>query len=259
VKLTVLGAGPAYTDRPGATGAGRARPDVQLDRAVISSGTVSLVADDVAEARREVQRVVDAARGQVSEENTESDDDGDAVYARLVLRVPSGDFDEAMTALESVATLRSSQRTEEDVTTEVIDTDARLRAQKASLARVETLFARADRLQEIVWIEAQLTERQADLDSLRQRQTWLADQTSLSTITVDIERTPEAATKEEKEEAGFLAGLTGGLSALGATVTALATVLGALLPFAVVLAVLGLPLWVVVRRGARRRRAAAQA
>jgi len=235
--------------------AGRARATVgALDRAVISSGTVSLVSDDVADARRDVQRVVDAVRGQVGEEDTESDDDGDPVYARLVVRVPAAEFDEAMKALEGVATLRSSQRTAEDVTTQVIDTDARVRAQQASLERVEALFGRADRLQQIVWIESQLTQRQAELDSLRQQQTWLADQTTLSTITVDIERTPErAAEKKEDEDAGFLAGLSSGLSAFGAMVTAVATVLGALLPFAVLVLVLGIPVWVVLRSVRRRR------
>ena len=230
-----------------------------LDRAVISSGTVSLVSDDVAEARRDVQRIVDAVRGQVGEEDTESDDDGDPVYARLVVRVPAPDFDEAMKALEGVARLRSSQRTAEDVTTQVIDTDARVRAQEASLDRVEALFGRADRLQQIVWIESQLTQRQADLDSLRQQQTWLADQTTLSTITVDIERTPERAVKKKvDEEAGFVAGLSGGLAALGSAATVLATVLGAVLPFTALALLLGIPLW-VARRSVRRRRTTAQA
>jgi hypothetical protein len=250
----------ASTGKSGAGNDATARPraGVQLDRAVISSGTVSLQADDVAEARREVQRVVDAARGQVSEETTDSDDDGDAVYARLVVRVPAPGFGEAMTSLEGVATLRSSQRTSEDVTTQVIDTEARLRAQQASLERVEALFGRADRLQQIVWIESQLTQRQADLDSLRQQQTWLADQTSLATITVDIERTTHKSKEKEDDDAGFLAGLDGGMKALAAAATAMATVAGALLPFALLLALLGTPLW-LLRRGVRRRRPAAQA
>ena len=244
-----------------AAGDAAARTDAGLDRAVISSATVSLLADDVAEARREVQRIVDGARGQVSEEDTESDDEGDLVYARLVLRVPAPDFNDAMTSLEGIAKLRSSQRTAEDVTTQVIDTEARVRAQEASLERVEALFRRADSLPQIVSIESQLTQRQAELDSLRQQQSWLADQTTLSTITVDIERTPEKVTKKKEKEVertGFLVGLSGGMKALGTMASGLATALGALLPFALVALVVGLPVW-VAWRGARRRRTAAQA
>ena len=232
-------------------------------RAVISSSTVSLVAEDVGAARRDVQRVVDRQRGQVSEEDTDTDADGVVAYARLVLRVPSSTFDETLAALEGIAELRSSQRTSEDVTTTVIDTEVRVRAQRRSLDRVEQLLARADSLKDIIWIESQLTQRQGELDSLESQQAYLADQTSLSTITVDIERAPEAApkkkpAKDEAEATGFVAGLSGGLDALGAATTAVATVVGAVLPFAVVLALLGLPLW-LARRTVRRRRPVAGA
>ena len=59
------------------------------------------------------------------------------------------------------------------------------------------------------------------------------------TITIDIERkhVDKVEKKEKDEPAGFLVGLKGGLKALGAFATAMATIIGALLPFAIVLAV----------------------
>ncbi|PUA82384.1 DUF4349 domain-containing protein [Nocardioides currus] len=236
------------------TGSPAARP-AAIDRAVISTGTVSLVSDDVADARREVQRIVDGQRGTISQEDTETDDEGVATYSRLVIRVPSGSFTETMQALEKAAELRQSQVTSEDVTTQVIDTDVRVRAQEGSLRRVEQLLARAESLKDIIWIESQLTTRQAELDSLKSQQAWLSDQTSESTITIDIARTPEVEEKaeEDRDDAGFLAGLTSGMDALGGFAVALATIVGALLPFAIVLAVFGLPTWLLVRRSARRR------
>lgn len=237
--------------------AGAARAPVAVERHVISTGTVSLTSDDVREARRDVQRVVDATGGDVTEEQTDTDEDGESVYARLVVRVPAGSFSEAMTALEGVADLRGSDRTSEDVSTQVIDTDVRVRAQEASLRRVEQLLARAQGLRDIIWIESQLTTRQAELDSLKGQQAWLADQTRDSTIVVDISRTPDEEPPDEETEAGFLAGFTGGMKALGAVAVGLATIAGALLPFVVVLALLGVPLWLVVRRSLRRRRPSA--
>ena len=204
-----------------------------------------------------MQRVVDAQGGDVTEEQTDTDEDGEAVYARLVVRVPAGRFGDAMTALEAVGDLRGSDRTSEDVSTQVIDTEVRVRAQEASLERVEQLLARAQGLKEIIWIESQLTTRQAELDSLKQQQAWLADQTRDSTIVIDISRTPEEEQPEEEDEAGFLAGFSGGMEALGAVAVGLATIAGALLPFAVVLLLLGLPAWLVVRRSVRRRRTSA--
>lgn len=228
----------------------------ELQRSVISSGTVSLAGEDVRETRRDVQRVVDTQGGEITDETTETDSEGDTAYVRMVVRVPSGKFGETMTALEQVGVLRASDRGSEDVTTQVIDTGARVRAQEASLRRVELLLADARDLKDVIWIESQLTSRQAELDSLKSQQSWLADQTSLSTITVDIS-THQVIEEEPEEErpAGFLAGLDGGSKALGALVTVLTTILGALLPFAAVALVLGLPVWIFVRR----RRAAPSA
>ncbi|SEB57795.1 protein of unknown function [Nocardioides exalbidus] len=240
-----------------APGGGPTTPEMQ--RAVISSGAVSLSTDDVRATRQEVQRIVDAQSGDVAEENTESDERGDASYSRLVVRVPSAKFAATMQALEDTATLRSSTRGSEDVTTQVIDTGVRVRAQEASLERVELLLAEADSLKDVIWIESQLTSRQAELDSLKSQQSYLEDQTSLSTITVDIsqvdvfEDDPEG---QDDRPAGFLSGLDGGMKAMGAVLVAVLTILGALLPFAVAALVLGLPLWLVVRR---RRAAAAPA
>ena len=80
----------------------------------------------------------------------------------------------------------------------MIDTGVRVRAQEASLKRVELLLAEAKSLKDIIWIESQLTNRQAELDSLKSQQTWLKDQTSLSTITVDITAKRGGGRREER-------------------------------------------------------------
>jgi Domain of unknown function (DUF4349) len=221
-------------------------------RAVISTGTVTLRSNDVAQAKFDVQKVIDAHRGEISDEETGTDDEGRINRSRLVVRVPSQFFDEAMTELGQVADLRSAKRTSEDVTTEVIDIGVRVRAQEKSLERIELLLARAQNLRDIIAIESQLSRRQADLDSLKAQQAFLADQTALSTITVFLEKA-EKAVPDEKHEAGFLAGLERGWDALGRAATVLATGLGAVLPFLVVLLLLGVPAWLLVRSVLRRR------
>jgi len=157
-------------------------------KAVIAKGVVSLLGVDAGKVRFDVGKIVDVHDGEIAEEKTQTDDDGGVTRSRLVVRVPVGDFDATMSELERVAQLVSSNRNTEDVTSEVIDTDVRIRAQSQSLRRVEVLLSRAESLRDIVAIEAQLTQRQAELDSLKARQAYLADQTSMSTITVCVER-----------------------------------------------------------------------
>jgi Domain of unknown function (DUF4349) len=245
------------TASSGATG-DAARPPVQT-RAVISTGTVSYESDDVDETRFDVQQVVDGHRGEVTDEQSDTDDDGAMVRSRLVVRVPSAEFGAAMDELEKVAGLRTAKRSSEDVTTQVIDTDVRVRAQEESLQRVEALLARARSLRTIVAIESELTRRQAELDSLKAQQAYLADQTTLSTITVFLERTKqEPVAKKAEDDSGFVAGLSRGWHAFTTAASGAAEAVGTLLPFLVLLLLVGVPVWLVTRNVQRRHRAAAQ-
>ncbi len=225
--------------------------------ALISTGTVSLRSDDVADTRFDVQKVADRYRGQVTDSETRTDEDGEVRDARLVLRVPSADFTEAMDELEKVADLEASTSTSEDVTTQVVDTRVRIRVQRASIARIEELLQRAGSIRDVVAVEQQLTQRQERLNSLLRQQAYLADQTSMSTITVHVERTDAARTEPAPDDAGFLPGLRAGWDGLTTVLVGLATVSGALVPFAALALLLGVPAWLLLRPVVRRRRAAA--
>ena len=107
----------------------------------------------------------------------------------MVLRIPTADFDDAMTELSKVGTLISSKRQSADVTTQVLDTDVRVEAQQRSIDRIQVLFDHATSIKDIVSIESELSRRQADLASLQAQQRYLADQTAMSTITLAVERT----------------------------------------------------------------------
>ena len=131
-------------------------------------------------------------------------------------------------------TLASTTTSSEDVTTQLIDVEARIKVQQASVERVRQLLARAQSIRDIMAIEAEIAQRQAELDSLAQQQAYLKDQTSMSTVKVNIERKPDPKKAAPKDDdSGFLAGLAAGWNGLKTTVVAVATVVGALLPFAV--------------------------
>ena len=177
----------------------------------------------------------------------------------MVLRIPTADFDDAMSELEQVADLASSKRQTADVTTEVLDIDVRVEAQQRSIDRIQVLFDNATSIKDVVSVESELSRRQADLASLQAQQRYLADQTSMSTITLAVERTPKATKPKPKDtdEAGFLAGLSDGWGALKTFLVGSSTVAGALLPWLVLMLVLAIPGWPLFRRLRRREPAAA--
>lgn len=222
--------------------------------AIISTGSITLTADDVAEALFDAKGVAADHRGQLTDEQTETGNKGGVARSAIVIRVPASEFSQTMTDLGKVGKLVSSNTNSEDVTTQVIDTEVRVRAQEESLRRIETLLARAESIRDIMAIETQLSQRQAELDSLKQQQAWLRDQTSLSTITVHLKKTPKAAGHQKNDDSGFLAGLGSGWDGLKAFTNGAATLIGVLLPFAAVLLIVGLPLWALGRRWFGRRR-----
>jgi hypothetical protein len=227
------------------------KEDAAADDAIISTGSVSLEAKDVAAARLDVRKIVDRFHGRVTEQETTTGDRGALSTARMVLRVPSASFDEAVAALEGVATLTDSSTSSENVQAEVVDIAARVRAQRASVDRIEALLARAKNIQEIVAIEAQLASRQSDLDALLARQRYLADQTSESTINVYVEHAAAHHAKRKDDRTGFLGGLEKGWDSFVDGLGGAALVLGFALPWLVLAALVGTPIWLAVWR--RRR------
>ncbi|MBO0847607.1 MAG: DUF4349 domain-containing protein, partial [Nocardioides sp.] len=199
-----------------AQAATQAIPAVQ-QRAVISTGQVTLTSGDVGRARTRVDEVVTREGGRIADENTTTNRHGTVTSSHLVVRVPSARFDEAMQALEGVATLRSSSRKAQDVTTEVIDLQARVAAQRAGVQRLRQLVSGTGNLRALLAVERALTDRQGELESLQRQQAYLADQTSLATITVDI--TPRTTPPPPvTHTGGFVGGLQQGWSALTAMV-----------------------------------------
>lgn len=215
-------------------------------QAIISTGAVALESKDVAKARTQVQHITDKHSGQVTEQETGTDEDGKPGHARMVLRIPSASFDEAMAEIEKLGTLVDSSTTATDVTTEVIDTDVRVKNARTSIERIRTLLTQAEKIGDVISIESELASREAELNSLLAQQAHLADQTSLSTITVSISR--DGAAPAKGSDSGFLPGLSAGWDALRALGTWLATGAGVLIPWVPVIALVGVPIWLLVRR-----------
>jgi hypothetical protein len=138
-----------------------------------------------------------------------------------------------------------------DVTGEMVDVASRLRTMQASVDRLRDLMAEATSMKDVIALESELSGREADLESLQRRQATLSDQVALSTISVTVTAVAaqiEAAHAEPVvEKAAFVKGLEAGWHGLTAVGRAAAAVIGALLPFLLPLALLGVVGWFVAR------------
>ncbi|HEX2177451.1 MAG TPA: DUF4349 domain-containing protein [Nocardioidaceae bacterium] len=223
-----------------------------LDRDVIQRADLAVRPRDVGDALTRVRAIVAGVQGVVADEHTETGRAGEPRRSTLTLRVPADAFDTVLQELDDLGRLGSQQISTEDVSTEVVDVQARIVSAERTLRRIRQLLEEADDFSDVLSLESELARREADLASLKAQQAYLEDQTSLSTITLTL--LPPRATPEEPEEepAGFVAGLAVGWDALVGLVTVLLTALGVLAPLLLVLVPVGVLAWWAARRLLRR-------
>ncbi|NEA50365.1 DUF4349 domain-containing protein, partial [Streptomyces sp. SID10815] len=238
----------------GSAGSGGSAPGAKASAApklgtdhIVRTASLTVEVGDVAKALDAARTAVEHAGGYVGDETTTRDEEGHE-RTEVVLRVPAERYDGVLTALQGAGKLVERTSKAEDVTDQVVDVDSRIRSQRASVDRVRALMERADRIGDVVALEGELSRRESDLESLLGRQASLKDRTSLATITLSLSGTAAHRTAAADDAPGFGDAVAGGWHVFVTVVRWLALALGAVLPFAVVLAAL-----VVAWRVARHR------
>jgi hypothetical protein len=224
--------------------------DAVVDREVVVTGYMDLVAPDPSEAVDEITRMVEQAGGRIEGLDESPGIDGEPGAASVTARIPADRTTSAVEAISEVAAVRHVEISKDDVTSQGQDLDARISALTTSTERLTALLAEAGSTADLLEVERELAARQANLDSLTAQRGALTDQVALSTIRISI---TEDSAPVSAPRSGFVDGLTTGWSALVATVHTIVLVLAVLLPW-LALALVG---YVIFRLVRRRRRASA--
>ena len=165
--------------------------------------------------------------------------------ARLTLSVPADKLDGVLTELSALGTVSYRSAQAQDVTATYVDTKARIDPARASIERVRALMAKATDLQQLLSLESELTRRQSDLDSLTQQLADLEKRTATSDVTLAL-WTPAAA--EAAPDDGVAGDLRGAWQGLLTSLTVILTGVAVLLPWLLVLGLIGVVALKVVRR-----------
>jgi len=241
-------------DKGSGAGTSTAARVLPSDRDIVYRGSITVQVQDVGKAAVRAEALATGSDGVVfSEQSTTDPRHPRYGQATLTLRVPPSAFGPTLDGLSRLGKELDRQRSAEDVTTQLTDVDSRVRSQQRSVDRVRVLLGQAKTIGEVVQVESELSRREADLESLEAQLAKLKDVTDLATVEVTLvspDRTPTPV-KDDSTDLGFLTGLRGGLGALGGIALVAVTVLGALAPFALVVALLGVPAYLVLRT--RRR------
>ncbi|ATY09217.1 DUF4349 domain-containing protein [Amycolatopsis sp. AA4] len=213
------------------------------DRKLARSARLELTTPKTDDVVSRAKSIATGAGGYPGQESATDDS------ASLTLSVPAEKLDGVLDQLSGLGQVKRREISAQDVTAQVVDVDARLATQRASVERMRALLAKAQSVSEIASVESELTSRQATLESLERQQASLAGRVAMATVSLSVTRQEAAA---PAESGGFLAGLSGGWDAFVVFCTGLVRVLGVLLPFAVAFGIpAGAVFWWLRRRKAR--------
>jgi len=171
-------------------------------------------------------------------------------YADLVMRVPAGRFERALTALSAVSgvSVTAQTITGREVGQQFVDLNARETNLEAQGVVLRRLMNEAQTVSDTIAVENQLASVQGQIDEIQGRLRYLADQTALSTITVEMRERGEAAPgKPSTIGAAFRRGMHAAAEVVAGTIVAV----GFLLPLAflvLIVLVIAWRLWPLAAR-----------
>ncbi|MGH3498085.1 MAG: DUF4349 domain-containing protein [Nocardioidaceae bacterium] len=253
-----LGAASGATDLAGRAPAPSDPAAVDLSappRSVVRTAALQVTADHLSAAQTRADTIVSSLGGYVADENSQADRNGVVQSVQLVLKVPSARFDTALRQIAALGTVHAQTESARDVTSQVVDVRSRVASARTALRRIRALLGRANTLGSVIQLEGVLSDRQSNLEALLAQQKSLAAQTQLGTLTVDLTKPSATVTPPAAHDSrGFVAGLRDGWGSLQDAFVAVSTAVGAGLPFAVLLLLVGLLGWALSKRLPQRLR-----
>jgi Domain of unknown function (DUF4349) len=104
----------------------------------------------------------------------------------LLIRVPSDRFDQAMTDLRRLGQVESQSLSGQDVTSQFVDLEARLRTWEAQESALIKLMGRANSVEATLRIQRELQDVQFRIEEIKGQLRVLQNQTDLATIQVHL-------------------------------------------------------------------------
>jgi hypothetical protein len=249
----------------GAAGAGQAASATRLAPAsqqLIYTAQLTVRATNVSTTISRATSIVATAGGYVSAENSSSDPNHPAQStATVTLKIPAAVYTATLSELTrgSLGTQLSLEQQAQDVTEQVADVTSRVASDEAAITQLRALLKHAGTVGDLLSVQDQINTEESDLEAMQAQQTALNRETAYATVTLTI-LGPKAVHKpvkpKPKPEPGLVSGLIAGWHAFRVSLSWLLAFIGAVAPFAAVIAVLGaLGYW--GRRWFTRRRPAA--
>jgi hypothetical protein len=229
---------------------------------IIYTAQLTVRAGDVSSAAAQAAQIADGAGGYVSSETAKVNPDHPSeATASVQLKIPVAAYAATLGQLgHRLGTQLALQQQAQDVTQQVADVDSQVASDQAAIVQLRALLSHAGSVGDLLSVQNQINQEESNLESMQAQQRALSRETSYATVTLTI-LGPKAKPVLHRPKAPptLAGGFTAGWHALRVAVSWTLAFLGAIAPFAVVLAVAGYAVYRGRRWLARRRPAAGPA
>jgi hypothetical protein len=225
---------------------------------IIYTAQLTVRAGNVGSAAAQAAQIAEGMGGYVSNETAKIDPDHPSeATASVQLKIPVASYPAALGQLSHrLGTQLALQQQAKDVTQQVADVNSQVASDQAAIAQLRALLSHAGSVGDLLSVQNQINQEESSLESLQAQQRALSHETSYATVTLTILGQAKPALHRQKAPPTLAGGLGAGWRALRITVSWTLAFLGAIAPFAVVLAVAGYLVYRGRRRLTRRRPAA---
>jgi Domain of unknown function (DUF4349) len=248
-------AAPAVPRGPGQSAPAITARLVVPSRSIIYTAGLTVRAANVARAATLATSIVTATGGYVASEQAVLHPAGHArATVSLQLKIPVAAYGATLRQLSSTLGSQASlSQQAQDVTGEVADVNSRVTSAQAAITQLRALLRRAGSVNGLLNVQNQINAEETSLEALQAQQRALAHETTYATVSLRLvsQHAPSVMTK--KRSHGFVAGLSAGWRSLRVATSWLLTAAGAVLPFAVIIALAGGIAYRGRRRVLRRR------
>ncbi len=222
---------------------------VAVPRMVVRNGNLNLRVKDIKIAEAQVRNVARGASGSV-DASEGTDLAGPSPSLSMTLRVPEGRFDATMASLEGLGERLGKTISSEDVTSQAVDMDARVRSLRVQEEAYRAILAAARRISDVLEVQQKLTEVRTEIEQIVAQRRTLGDQAARSTIVVSLAQTaPVVVPSKTPDAPGWFASTWGDATgSLLSVVRALASLALWLTVMSPVWLPLGAVAWIVWRR-----------
>jgi hypothetical protein len=163
--------------------------------------------------------------------------EGSQKSATVLLRVPSGRFQEALDHLKQLSSVKSYSTKGEDVSKQYVDLQARLNSLRAQSAAMTRLLDKATSVSDILTVQQQLGQLQQQIEESQAEISYLDQSTTFASLAVTLaQQGPGQAPKPgqirdalQGAANGFTATVAGGIVMTGTAAPVLLLIVGALL------------------------------